>query len=214
MPPYFGLPNRVYVNGSTSSQYLRYLTAQNIETTMATISTKPISIQDLKNQAPLWYKIHVFVYDLRNFQDNSKARARLDAIQDPSYIGMPYFDPIEVQQLKACIVDATDNKTLETLIKDTLKERLERRNKKRVESGDYRICAAHDLAPIFETAFNIKTKDLQTNTEFLAILDRSQLKLKDGDNWKGLQKKSFQSKNKHKKHWKVRISLFFRNYQG
>lgn len=53
--------------------------------------------------------------------------------------------------------------------------------RKRVESADYRFCAAHDLAPIFEKAFGIKPKDLQTNPEFLALLDRSQLKLKDGD---------------------------------
>lgn len=42
---------------------------------------------------------------------------------------MPYFDPTEAQQLKACVVDATNNKTLEMLIEDTFKERLERRMK-------------------------------------------------------------------------------------
>ena len=76
---------------------------------------------------------------------------------------------------------------------------MERRAKRRAGSGDYRVCAAHDLAPIFEKAFDIKPKDLQTNTEFLAILDRSQLELKDSDNWKGLPKKPFQLKNNHKK---------------
>jgi hypothetical protein len=112
---------------------------------------------------------------------------------------MPYFNPTEVQQLKACVVDATNNKTLETIIEETLKERLERRMKRRIESEDYRVCAAHDLAPIFEKAFNIKPKDLQTNAEFLALLDRSELELKDSDIWKGLPKKSFQPKNKQRK---------------
>lgn len=163
-------------------------------------TSEPTSIEDLKTQPSLWYKIHVLIYDLQNFQDNSKAQARLETIQDISYISMPYFDPTEAQQLKACVVDATNNKTLEMLIEDTFKERLERRMKRRVESEDYRVCAAHYLAPIFEKAFNIKPKDLQTNAEFLALLDRSELKLQDGDVWKGLPKKSFQPKNKHKKH--------------
>ncbi len=35
------------------------------------------------------------------------------------------------------------------------------RMKKRVESGDFRVCAAHDLEPIFEKAFGIKPKELK-----------------------------------------------------
>ncbi|KFY26830.1 hypothetical protein V493_03845 [Pseudogymnoascus sp. VKM F-4281 (FW-2241)] len=166
---------------------------------MEPLPAKPACPEDFKAQPSMWYKIHVLVYDLRNFQDNPKAQARLNTVQDISYIGMPCFDPIEAQQLKACIVDTTSNSTLETLIEDTLKELLERRAKKRADSEDYRICAAHDLAPVFEKVFSIKPKDLQTNTEFLALLDRSQLQLKDTDNWKGLPKKSFWPKNKHKK---------------
>jgi hypothetical protein len=78
---------------------------------------------------------------------------------------MPYFEPSE----SACVVDATDNKTLQTFIEDTLKEGLERRMKKRVESEDYRICTAHDLAPIFEKVFDINPKDLQRDSELLAL---------------------------------------------
>jgi hypothetical protein len=88
------------------------------------------------------------------------------------------------------------DKTLENIIKETLNERLEKRIKKRVESRDFRVCAAHDLAPIFEKVFDIKPKVLSKNEEFLAILRRSGLNLKDGDNWKGLPTKSFQKKNK------------------
>ncbi|KFX90594.1 hypothetical protein V490_06382 [Pseudogymnoascus sp. VKM F-3557] len=166
---------------------------------METLTSKPSSIEDFKAQPSLWYKIHVFVFDLRNFHENSQAQERLDSVQDLSYIGAPYFDPVEAQQLKAYTTDGTNSKPLEIIIKDTLKERLERRMKKRVDTGDYRVCAAHDIAPIFEKAFDIKTKDLQTNTDFLALLDRSQLKLGGNDNWKGLPKKSFQPKNKRKK---------------
>jgi hypothetical protein len=156
--------------------------------------TPPTTVRDLKNQPCLWYKVHVFVYDLRNFREISDAQARLDRIVDASYIGLPYFQPNEVQLLKSSIVEG--DKTLENIIEETLNERLERRIKKRVESRDFRVCAAHDLAPIFEKAFDIKPKVLSKNEEFLAILSRSGLNLKDGDNWKGLPTKSFQKKNK------------------
>ncbi|KFZ16915.1 hypothetical protein V502_04831 [Pseudogymnoascus sp. VKM F-4520 (FW-2644)] len=166
---------------------------------MEALPTNPTSVEDLKTQPSLWYKIHVLVYDLRNFQENPQSQARLDTVEDLSYIGKPYFDSVEALQLKACVMDATDSKTLETLIEDTLKERLERRMKKRVGSGDYRVCAAHDIAPILEKAFSIKPKDLQTNTEFFVLLKSCQLDPKYIGDWKGLPKKSFQPKNKRKK---------------
>ena len=162
---------------------------------MENLQTKPpTTVQDLKTHPCLWYKVHVFVYDLRNFREIPDAQARLDKIVDASYIGLPYFQPDEVQLLKSSIVEG--DKTLERIIEESLNQRLERRIKKRVESGDFRVCAAHDLAPVFEKAFDIKPKDLARNKEFLAILGRSGLRLKDDDNWKGLPKKSFQKKNK------------------
>jgi hypothetical protein len=169
------------------------------KTAMETLTSKPASVEDFKAQPSLWYKIHVLVFDLRNFHENPQAQERLDSVQDLSYIGAPYFDPAEARQLKACVVDGMDGKPLENLIKDTLKERLERRMKKRIDTGDYRVCAAHDIAPIFEKVFDIKLRDLQTNAEFLALLGRYQLKLQDCENWKGLPKKSFRPKNKRKK---------------
>lgn len=187
------------MEGRTTKQTPAVTRISHHKTAMETLTSKPASVEDFKAQPSLWYKIHVFVFDLRNFQENSQAQERLNCVQDLSYIGAPYFDPVEAQQLKAYVMDGTDNKPLEILIKDTLKERLERRMKKRADTGDYRVCAAHDIAPIFEKAFDIKPKDLQTNTEFLALLDRSQLKLGDSDHWKGLPKKSFQPRNQRKK---------------
>jgi len=71
--------------------------------------------------------------------------------------------------------------------------------KKRVESNDYRVCAAHDLAPIFEKALDINPKELARNKEFLALMEKSGLELGDGEEWKGLPKKTFEKK-KGKKH--------------
>jgi hypothetical protein len=67
-----------------------------------------------------------------------------------------------------------------------LDERLNRRMKKRVESEDYRVCAAHDLAPIFEKALGINPKELAKSQEFLARVDTEGLK--GGAKWLGLKK--------------------------
>lgn len=84
--------------------------------------------------------------------------------------------------------------TLEHLIQQTLNAKLEKRIKKRVESQDFRVCAAHDLGPIFEKAFDIKPKTLSKDKKFLAVLKRSGLNLKEDDSWKGVPPKSFQKK--------------------
>lgn len=156
------------------------------------------TVQDLQHCPSLWYKIHVFVYDLRNFREKVDSQARLDSIVDASYIGMPYFQPEEVERIKSTVVNA--NQTLEEAIRETLDERLERRIKKRAESGDYRVCAAHDLAPVFERALGIKPKDLGKNVDFLNLLASSGLELKPGENFSGLSKKSqvCQKKKKNK----------------
>ena len=104
--------------------------------------------------------------------------------------------------IKSTIVDGSI--TLETVIEETLNERLERRIKKRVESEDFRVCAAHDLAPIFEKAF--EPKDLAKDERFLEILDRSGLKLKDDDQWVGLGKQSFSPKKKGNRH-RMRLAV-------
>ncbi|KAG4435429.1 hypothetical protein IFR05_009103 [Cadophora sp. M221] len=63
-----------------------------------------------------------------------------------------------------------DGKTLEMLIEEVLTERLERRIKKREESGDFRVCAAHDIAPILEKALEINPKQLSRDKIFLDLM--------------------------------------------
>jgi hypothetical protein len=145
------------------------------------------TIQDLRANRMLWYKIHVFVYDLRHFQE-SASQARLDDIIDSSYLCLPYFSADEVAQLKATTVH-NDTKRLEDVIQETLNERLQRRMKKRVQSGDFRVCAAHDLAPIFEKALNIKPKDLEGDRDFLTLVEQHGLNLGDGQVWSGVFKR-------------------------
>ena len=145
------------------------------------------------------YKLHVLVYDLRHFERSDLSRSRLEKVVDPSYLGGPYFTLDEVNKLKGANVDS--DKTLSALIEETLNERLNRRMKKRVESGDYRVCAAHDIAPILEGVLNIKPKDLEKNQVFMQMLLENGLHLKPGIQWPGLckQQKNFQKKSDKKR---------------
>lgn len=43
------------------------------------------TITDLKANTALWYRVHVFVYDLRNFRGIPAAQKRLGSIVDASY---------------------------------------------------------------------------------------------------------------------------------
>jgi len=76
-------------------------------------------------------------------------------------------------------------------------ERLERRTKKRVESGDYRVCAAHDVAPILEKAFGIKPKDLERDQAFLDMISTHGLAFEPSQGWTGIgkQKKTLHHKS-------------------
>lgn len=153
-----------------------------------------VSLPELKTDSDIWYKLHVLLYDLRHFEQSSISKSRLETVIDPSYLGEPYFNADEAKKIKGARLDG--DKTLAVLIQDTLSERLERRMKKRVESGDYRVCAAHDVAPILEKALGIKPKDLERDQVFLDTMAANGLHLKPGEQWAGIGKKQ---KNFHSK---------------
>jgi hypothetical protein len=116
-------------------------------------------------------------------------------------MGKPYFSDDEVSFLKSTAVGPS-GETLDEVIQQTLEERLNRRMKKRVESGDFRVCAARDLAPIFEKALDINQKKLAKDEEFRALMSASGLSFKIDSDWSGLGsngKKKPASKKKPKK---------------
>ncbi|KAJ6257707.1 ATP-dependent helicase NAM7 [Drechslerella dactyloides] len=134
----------------------------------------------------LWYRLHVFCFDLRQFKDREDSRGRLECVTDTSYLGLPYFTEEEVKLLKGLRTSATSDKTLATLLEETLQEKLFR--KKRVQVSDFRVCAAHDLAPLFERAFGIKPKQMNSSS-FRKLVDSSGLELPDGTSFKGFGKR-------------------------
>ena len=158
------------------------------------------SLAELKMDSNIWYKIHVLLYDLRHFEQSSISRSRLETVIDPSYLGEPYFNQVEAEKIKGARLEG--DKTLSALIEETLNERLDRRAKKRVQSGDYRICAAHDIAPILEKALGIKPKDLERSQAFLDSMSANGLHLEPGEQWTGLGK---QQKHSHSKSGKKKV---------
>ena len=153
------------------------------------------TVQDFKRHSSLWYRLHVFTYDLRKFSDKVDSQARLESIVDASYLGLPYLQNDEVDYIISTLIDGT---TLQQRIQAVLEERLERRMKKRVESRDYRVYAAHDLAPILEEAFGIKRKELATDWRFQGLLTRYGLRLGEGEGFEGLMKVSTFGQRKRK----------------
>lgn len=147
-----------------------------------TIKSGP-SLDLIQQDSELWYRIRVLLYDLRHFKDRDDSRDRLEQIIDPCYLGSPYFSHKEVKLLKSSIVrnkrsEDKSEKTLQQLIETTLDAKLNRRMKKRVESQDFRVCAAHDLAPILEDAFGVKPKELRKDKKFVKTLSLDILNFK------------------------------------
>lgn len=95
------------------------------------------------------------MYDLRHFRSNEASRTRLDTVIALDYIGQPYFSDDKAQTLKDTLVEGerTLQETLDAFIQIKLPTRLESRVK---SESDYRVCAAHDVAPVFEKTFGVK----------------------------------------------------------
>lgn len=157
-----------------------------------------ISVLDLSGTsiAPdLWYRIHVFLFDLQNYNERNDSKKRLEeAGANLSYIGMPYFDTREAAAIRNA---ENDGRAVSQILETGLQERFERRSGKRVGSEDYRVCAAHDLAPILGQALRIDYRRLSKDIAFRKLLDKHGLRL--DTHWTGLQAKSFAPKNRRKK---------------
>ena len=66
-------------------------------------------------------------------------------------------------------------------------QKLEKRIQKRMaETGDYKVCAAHDLAPVLEKAFGVRPSDLAKNKSFVSLVKKGGLTLENGKKWRGI----------------------------
>lgn len=131
----------------------------------------------------LWYRSHVLIFDLRYFRADPWSEKRLNKVLDVHYLGAPYFTLEEAEEIKSMMVDKEH--TLLQIMEQTLDDKLNL--KKRVDAADYRPCAAHDIAPLLEKAFNIKCKQMDKDKYFTELVEKHGLRLKDGEVFKGLR---------------------------
>jgi hypothetical protein len=154
--------------------------------------TNKIMLLDLQTDANLWYKVHVLVYDLCHIKSDRASESRTLCTTDELYISGPYFTPTEASIVKGAVLESSrkpeettdtddypkpESLTLKRELKtveDAIKERLVGFFDKRRASGDSRPCGPHDMAPIYESVFNIKHSEL-ADAQFLSRLRRSGL---------------------------------------
>ena len=94
-----------------------------------------------------WQQCRNFIRDLRSFGSDVGARKRVEGTNHQICLGEPYFDEVTRQQL-------LDLPTRDGTLLKTLQRLVDKR-----DSGV--ICAAHDLAPIFEGQLGVKWDNLE-----------------------------------------------------
>lgn len=148
-------------------------TSQSFDST----TSSPITLSKIRENAQLWYKIHVLLYDLRNIKTDPSSSTRTLSTTDELYISSPYFTSSEALLVKSAIITNSDviiNSDNTVTVEEFIKTQLENFFEKRRASGDARPCGPHDLAPIYERAFGIERAAMK-DERFLARLRRSGL---------------------------------------
>ncbi|OCK78606.1 hypothetical protein K432DRAFT_88714, partial [Lepidopterella palustris CBS 459.81] len=117
-----------------------------------------------------------------------RAVTRLDTVISLDYIGQPYFSDDEARTLRNTTIEggSTLQEDLDTFFNLKLPARLRSRAK---SEYDYRVCAAHDVAPLFEKAFGVKEGDLKRDKEFVKLVRKRGLDLGKGEVWLGMGSK-------------------------
>ena len=114
------------------------------------------TLSKLSSQNPKFHdNCQLFIRDLNFFAKDGKAKMRLEGTGHQYYIGPPYFTATEVSEILAM---KTTHGTIET--------DLQKLATKKAATYDS-VCAAHDLAPIYEMALNMKWDKQTEKTQTL-----------------------------------------------
>jgi hypothetical protein len=113
-------------------------------------------------------RLSFLAHDLRTFQSNPRAEARLSASVAPHNIGPPYlteqeaFEALETPSHKfrsidnpKCKFSEDVSETLGTFLDRRLGEVLHRRHANNGDK-DFVLCTSHDLAPILQAALGLE----------------------------------------------------------
>ena len=155
-----------------------------------TTSSPKTSLPDLQQNADLWYRIHVLLYDLNNLGSNRHSNTRTSSTTNELYISTPYFTDSESLTIRTTLIDndfatgdididtdfatafpsASKSKTKITM-EEAIHQRLANFFDKRKASGDARPCGPHDMLPIFAGVFGINVRELN-DEGFLRMVRR------------------------------------------
>ncbi|KAK6434516.1 hypothetical protein LTR95_009302 [Oleoguttula sp. CCFEE 5521] len=136
----------------------------------ATKSKSYDTLADLRADRDIWYRILVLIYDLRNIKNDRASENRTLQTLEPLYISTPYFTPEEAEAVKAVIVEAETQTTLEQAITKALENFFEKRR----ASGDARPCGPHDMVPVYFECFGVEKGEVE-DEKFVSRVRRSGL---------------------------------------
>ena|ERR1700722_9378817 len=132
-----------------------------------------VSLTSLAKKDPtpiLKLKLSFIAHDLRTFQSNPHARARLEASVSRHNIGPPYLTeseadralstPLHAFRLFTCNLpkhyEDDSSANLGMFLDERLEELMQSRRKKSLEKPDFVLCTSQDLAPLLQTALGLE----------------------------------------------------------
>lgn len=188
----------------------RKTSPQSSPPSTSTTTSPAATLVEIRQDADLWYRIHVLLYDLSNVAIDPSSEKRISSTTHELYISEPYFLDSEAARVRTALIDDAPAEaegesgkpddafrkdvTVEEAIHNWLSDFFE----KRKASGDARPCGPHDMVPAYASVFEIVKEDLK-DERFLSRLRRSGLgesrckqattsKCKAEDNDKGRKK--------------------------
>jgi hypothetical protein len=126
------------------------------------------TLDELREERDIWYKICVLVHDLRNMTKDKTCENRTLQTTDAIYISAPYFSDDEAAVVKSAVTST--GSTIEQEISTNLETFFD----KRQASEDYRPCGPHTLAPVYMSCFGIDKSEIE-DEKFISRLRRSGL---------------------------------------
>ncbi|KAG8527222.1 uncharacterized protein KY384_008652 [Bacidia gigantensis] len=131
----------------------------------------PITLQTLRENLDLWYRLRVLLHDFNNVKD-PRSEQRLSCTTHPLYISPPYFSDADSSNIRTALLvetsssSATFNEETITLrpemtVEEAIHGGLSNFLEGRKASGDARPCGLHDMLPIYSAVFGILKEQLK-----------------------------------------------------
>ncbi|KAI9758609.1 MAG: exo-1,3-beta-glucanase [Chaenotheca gracillima] len=131
-------------------------------------SVGTVKIQDLHDDVNLWWKIHVMIFDMRNYQTNIRSSVRLENVLGVPENSNAYFNAGERQTIMSAIVYGTT--TFGAFLRQTLDERQSRNMRSGIDGDNPHLCVERDISPIWEKAFGVDPEAMARDKAFIRLI--------------------------------------------